>query len=157
MSIWAHFPLEPGSKAYSILDQAVKDFEHGLVSIVTDCINTPELDASFYEAHVMPPSLHSEFLHLISTICDNSRPQLAPSIKSGKLWCQLGHYLYLYHRLVKCQSLSWFIIFPIIQQHLNSRLITSHWILPKRRMIKVFLIFRLSLMQLLMPLQAQSS
>ena len=66
---------------------------------------------------------------------------------------RLGHYFCLCHREEKCQPPSWFIIFPFIQQPLNSRLlchlITSLWILPIRNW-SVFLIFRLELVQWLM-------
>ena len=60
------------------LDQAVEDF--GLDSILTDSIDTPDLDASFDEAYALP-SVSAEFLSSFNTISHNSRPQLAPSIK----------------------------------------------------------------------------
>ena len=44
-----HFLLQPGCKDCSFLDQAVADFEQGLVSILTDTVKTPELDVSFAE------------------------------------------------------------------------------------------------------------
>ena len=49
-----------------------------------------ELDASFEEPHVVPSSVSWGFLHSISTISDTSNLQLAPSIKSYKLWFQAG-------------------------------------------------------------------
>ena len=79
----AHFLLEPGC----ILDQAVKDFGHGQDSIITDSIETPQLDASFDEADTMLSSVSVGFLCLISTICDIPELQLAPIIKFHKLWC----------------------------------------------------------------------
>ena len=33
-------------------------------------------------------SVSSGFLHLVSTLSDNSKLQLAPSIHTHKLWCQ---------------------------------------------------------------------
>ena len=85
MSTLAHFPLEPGCKNYTFLDQAIKDFEHGLDSILTDSVDTPELDASFDEADVMPSSVSLQFLCFISTHSDNSRLQTAPSNKCQTL------------------------------------------------------------------------
>ena len=44
-----YLPLEPWCVDYSFLDQAVTDFEQGLDSILTNSLETPELDTSFYE------------------------------------------------------------------------------------------------------------
>ena len=70
------------------MDQAVADFEFGLNSILIDSIETPQLDTSFDEPDMITSSVSSGFLHLVSTISDNSELQLALSIKSHKLWCQ---------------------------------------------------------------------
>ena len=75
------------NKDYSFLDQAVKDSEHGLDSIPMDSVNTPELYASSYETEAWPSSVSSWFLLLVSTILENSRLQLAPSIRSHELSC----------------------------------------------------------------------
>ena len=83
-----HFPLEPGCEDYSFLDQAMADFEQGLDSILTDSLETPELNASLDEPDAIPSSVSSRFLHLVSTLPDNSKLQLAPSLRSHKLWCQ---------------------------------------------------------------------
>ena len=83
VSALTHFQLEPGYDDYSFLDQAVKDFEHGLDSILSG-----ELEASFWEAVAMPPPISSGFLCLVSTHSDNFRLQLAPSIKCLALGCQ---------------------------------------------------------------------
>ena len=77
-----HFPLEPGCEDYSLLDQAIEEFDHGLDSLLTDSINTPELDSYFDEADVIPSSLYLGFLYLVSTVSDNSGLQSAPSIKA---------------------------------------------------------------------------
>ena len=53
------------------LDQTVKGFRHGLDSILTDSIDTSELDASFDETDAMPSSISSGLLCLISTISYN--------------------------------------------------------------------------------------
>ena len=47
VSSLTHFPLEPGCEDYAFFDQAVADFEQGLDSILTDSLQTPELDTSF--------------------------------------------------------------------------------------------------------------
>ena len=46
------------------------------------------MDASLDEPDAIPSSVSSGFLHSVSTLSDNSRLQLAPSIRSHKLWCQ---------------------------------------------------------------------
>ena len=52
-----HFPLEPGCKDYSFLDQAMADIEQGLDSLLTDSLQTPELDASLDEPDAIPSSV----------------------------------------------------------------------------------------------------
>ena len=59
VSTFTHLPLEPGCEDYSFLDQALEDFEHRLYSILTDSVNTPELDASLYEADAIPSLVSS--------------------------------------------------------------------------------------------------
>ena len=76
------FTLELGCKDYSFLDQAMADFEQGLDSILTDSLETPKLDASFNEPEAIPSSVSSGFLHSFSTLSDNSKLLLAPSIRS---------------------------------------------------------------------------
>ena len=88
MSSLTHFPLEPGCEDYAFLDQAVTDFEQGLDSILTDSLKTLELDTSLDEPDVITSSVSSWFLYLVSTLSDNSKPQLAPSVQTNKLWCQ---------------------------------------------------------------------
>ena len=75
------------------MDQAVKDFEHALDSIIMDSTDTTELEVIFDEDDARPSSVSSIFLHPFSTVSDTSRPELAPSIKSNKLWCQAGDLL----------------------------------------------------------------
>ena len=88
VSSLTNFPLEPGCKDYAFLDQAVADFKQDLDSILTDSLETPELDTSLDETDVITSSISSGFLHLVSTLSDNSKLQLAPSIQTHKLWCQ---------------------------------------------------------------------
>ena len=73
---------------FAFLDQAVANFEQGLDSILTDSLKTPELDASLDEPDVITSSVSSGFLHSVSTLSDNSKSQLAPSIQTHKLWWQ---------------------------------------------------------------------
>ena len=54
MSSLTHFPLEAGIEDYSFLDQAMADFEQGLDSILTDSLETPEVDASLHEPDAIP-------------------------------------------------------------------------------------------------------
>ena len=57
-------------------------------SILTDSLERPELDISLDEPDIITSSVSSEFLHLVCTLSDNSKPQLAPSIDTHELWCQ---------------------------------------------------------------------
>ena len=88
VSSLTHFPLEPGCEDYAFLDQAVTDFEQGLDSILTDSLETPDLDTSLQESDAVTSSVSSGFLHSVSTVSDNSKLQLAPSIRTHKLWGQ---------------------------------------------------------------------
>ena len=108
----SNFPLESGCEDYSFLDLAVKDFQHVLDFILTDSINTPTLDASFDEVNAMPLAVCSGCLCLVSTISNNLRLQLVPSIKSYKLWCQ-----------ARALLLPVTLTCKIIQQHSDSRLL----------------------------------
>ena len=88
VSSLTHFPLEPGCEDYAFLDQAVADFEQGLDSILTDPLETLALDASLEEPDAITSSVSSGFPHSVSTLSDNSKLLLAPSIHTCKLWCQ---------------------------------------------------------------------
>ena len=88
VSSLTYFPLQLGCEYYSFLDQAVANFEQGLDFILTNSLETPELNAPLDEPDVVPSSVSSGFLCLVSTLSDNSKLQLAPSIRSCKLWCQ---------------------------------------------------------------------
>ena len=79
VSSLTHFPLEPGCEDYAFLDQAVADFEQGLDSILTDSLETLELDTSLDEPDAITSSVSSGCLHSVSTFSDNSKPQLVPS------------------------------------------------------------------------------
>ena len=61
------------------------DFEQGLDSILTDSIETPELDVSFEKPDGVISLVSSWFLLLVSTIFDTSKPHIASSIKSHKV------------------------------------------------------------------------
>ena len=88
VSSLTHFPLEPGCEDYAFLDQAVAVFKQGLDSILIDSLKTPELDTSLDEPDaITSSSVSSGFLHSVSTLSDNSKLQLAPSIHTCKLWC----------------------------------------------------------------------
>ena len=72
VSSLTHFPLELDCEDYSFLDQAMADFEQGLDSILTNSLETPELDASLDKPDAIPSSVSSGFLCLVSTLSDNS-------------------------------------------------------------------------------------
>ena len=88
VSSLTHFPLELGCEDYSFLDQAVADFEKGLDSILINSLETPELDTSLDEHDAITSPDFSGYPCLVSYLSDNSKPQLAPSIRSCKYWCQ---------------------------------------------------------------------
>ena len=71
VSSLTHSPLEPGCEDYAFLDQAVADFKQGLDSILTDSLETLELDTSLEEPNAITSSVSSGFLCLVSTISDN--------------------------------------------------------------------------------------
>ena len=88
VSSLTHFPLEPGWGDYSFLYQAMADFEQGLDFILSDSIETLELDISFEKPYGVPSSVSPGLLCLVSTISATSKLQHAPSIKSYKVCCQ---------------------------------------------------------------------
>ena len=85
VSSLSHFPLEPGCEDYAFLDLAVTGFKQGLYSILTDSLETLDLDTSLEEPDAITSSVSSGFLHSVSTVSDNSKPQLALSIRTCKL------------------------------------------------------------------------
>ena len=66
VSSLTHFP--PGCEDYAFLAQAVADFEQGLDSILTDSLETLELDTSLDEPDVIISSVSSGFLCLVSSL-----------------------------------------------------------------------------------------
>ena len=70
VSSLTHFPLEPGCEDYAFLDQAVANIEQGLDSILTDSLETPDLDTSLQESDAITSSVSSGFLHSVSTISE---------------------------------------------------------------------------------------
>ena len=60
----------------SQLNQAIRDCKHGFDSILTDCTEMLEWDASFDEPDIISFSVSSGFLCLGSTISHNSKSQL---------------------------------------------------------------------------------
>ena len=81
-----HFPMEPGCEDYSFLDQALADFEQGLDSIPSNSFVTPEWDTSLDEPDAITSSLSYGVLCSVSTLSNNSKTELAPCIRSHKLW-----------------------------------------------------------------------
>ena len=59
VSSLTHIPLEPGCEDYAFLDQAVADFEQCLDSILTDSLETLELDTSLDKPDVITSSVSS--------------------------------------------------------------------------------------------------
>ena len=80
-----HIILGSLVRYYSFLDQTVANFKQGLDSILTNSLETPELDTSLDETDAITSSVSSGFLHMISTLSENSKSQLSPSIRSCTL------------------------------------------------------------------------
>ena len=107
-----HFPLKAGCENYPFWTRLLKTLSMVLI------LSSETLLTYWNRMHpLMRLMLYilqsSGFLCLVSTISDNSRLQLAPSIKSCKLWCQ-ARYICLSPRQVRCELLSLFITFPSI-------------------------------------------
>ena len=74
-----HFSLELGCEDYSFLYQAMADFEQGFDSILTDSLETPELDTSLDELDAILSSVSSGFLHLVSSLSVQQEGELTKS------------------------------------------------------------------------------
>ena len=68
------------------LDQAIKEFEHGLDFIIMHSVHILELDASLDEPNAISLSVSLNFLCSISILSDSSKSQLAVSIIAHRLW-----------------------------------------------------------------------
>ena len=110
----------------------------------------------------MPLPLQSllAFFAWLVLFSDTSKLQLAPSIRSHKLWCQARALLGCLW-LPRCQHPNWFIIFLATLQLLDSgpqtHQITSPWLLLTGRLISLSWICWLVFVLLLMPLLTQSN
>ena len=106
VSSLTHFPLEPGCEDYAFLDQAVADFEQGLDSILTDSLETLELDTSLEEPDAITSSVSSGFLNwLVPFLIILSHSLLLAFIlvNSG---ARLGLFLHLCLWLPRCLHLN---------------------------------------------------
>ena len=84
--------------------------------------------------------VYSGFLCWVSTLSDNSKPQLAPSIHTRNLWCQVR--AILAPVATKMSASKWIRYFLATLLPLGSRpllhQITSLWILPTGKLISLF-------------------
>ena len=87
-----HFPFELSCDDYTFIDQAAKEFEHGLNSL-----KTLELDAHFDKPDVTTSPVSSGSLCSVSTfvVSLNCSLLLASKLKNCGAW--LGNSLCLYH------------------------------------------------------------
>ena len=134
-STWIH--LNQGVRLTPFWNKQLKNFSMVMIlSLLT--LSTHWNWTPFDEADTVPSS---GFLHFISTISDNSGQQYVPCIKSHILSCQAR--ALLLPVLLAGTMLMYKLInyFPVIQQHLVSRLlyhlITSLRILPISRLISL--------------------
>ena len=102
---------------FTFLDQAVKEFEHGLDSIFKEPVDTLELDASFDKPDAIA---FSGFC--ADYMSDTSKLHLASSIKSDQLWYQTVILLLLISLAGKMTASKLIHHFWVILQHLDSRL-----------------------------------
>ena len=77
-----YVPFEVDCEDYTFFKTKLEKFDHGLVSIFTESVKTPKLNASCDDPDTIASSVSSWFLCLVSTIYDICKPKLAPSIKS---------------------------------------------------------------------------
>ena len=101
-----HILLELGCEDYSFLDQAVADFEQGLVSILTNSPETPELDTScmsLMPVHVRCLLGFSTWLLLFLIILNSSLLLALDLINCGT---RLGLFLHLYLWIPRCWHLN---------------------------------------------------
>ena len=161
MSTLTHLPLEPVCEDYYFLGpNNWRLFAWSWLYLHWLCQNTRNGDMLWW-GWDWAFLVSSGYLCSISTILIfiNDLFLLASSLISYHP--RLGYDFCLYPRNTICQPPSCFIIFPVIQQHLDSgllcHLLLSLWILSIRRLIRVFLNFRLAFVHLLMPLWVQSS
>ena len=103
VSSLTHFPLEPGCEDYAFLDQAVADFEQGLDSILTDSLETLELDTSLEEPDAQFLLGFSTWLVPILIILSHSLLLAFILINCG---ARLGLFLQLCLWLPRCQHLN---------------------------------------------------
>ena len=150
VSSLTHFPLEPGCDDYSFLDQAVAVFEQGLDSILANSLKTPELDTSLEEPDFMS-SVSSGFLCLVSNLSDNSKLQLALSIRSHKLWCLLAP-VSLATKMLASKFICYFSSQPAAFRFQSSTPPDNITLTSANRKANQNLTFRLVLVLLLMPL-----
>ena len=160
VSSLAHLPLGPGCEDYSFLDQAVADFEQSLNSILTDSIETPEMDTSLDEPDAVISSVSSGFLYLVSTISDTSKLQLAPSIRS-QLWCQAKAPLAPVPMATNMSAFKLICYFSSHSAAFGCQSFTppdNITLMPANGKLKrVYPNFRLALVLLLMPLMTQAA
>ena len=156
------FHFNQGVRIIHFWTKQCQDFEQGFNSILTDSTGTLEVDTSFDEHDVITSSISLGFMHSVETVSDTSQLQLAPSLRSHKLWCQTRALLSpmsLATKISASKLIHYFSIWPaafgwpVFQHHQ----ITSHWILPIGRLIRVSQNFRLALVGLSMPLSIQSN
>ena len=84
VSTLSHFQLEPNCEDYYFFGSSSCRLLQGLDSILTDSVETMELDESFVEPDTVNSLVSLWFLCFISTIADNSKLWHAPSIKSNQ-------------------------------------------------------------------------
>ena len=105
VSSLTHFLLEPGCEDYAFLDQAVADFEQGLDSILTDSLETPELDTSLDDPDIITSSVSSGFLHSVPFLIILSH-RLLLAFELVNCGARLGLFLPLCLWLPRCQHLN---------------------------------------------------
>ena len=159
VSILTHFFLESGYKDYSFLNQVVADFElwfsfhpHWLQhNTSTWCI--------LWWAWCCDFSVSPGFLHWVTKISDNSKPQLAPSIKSHELRCQNRELILpvpVAGKMSASELIYYFSSHPATFGFQPSSPLDKFTVNPaNKKTDRVFLIFRLALVQLSMPLWIQ--
>ena len=106
VSSLTHFPLEPGCEDYSFLGPAVADFEQGLDFILSDSLETLELETSLDSLmllHLQSLLGFSTWLLFFLIIVNHS---LLLTLGLGSCGAGLGLFLHLCLWLPRCQHLN---------------------------------------------------
>ena len=132
-----------------------------MASILTDSLETPELDTCLDKLDAITSSVSSGFQQSVSTLSDNPKLQLVPSIRSCKLWCKAGTLLApvsLATKMLASKLIFYFSGHPTAFRFWSlAPLDNITWLLLMGRLISLSQVCGWVLVLLIMPLLTQSN